>query len=157
MSSRRPPHRAKASRKPPHAHGLLIRGRTILESLLPGLAEDLCAAGAVAIDVGREFGWYHTGGWSIQHESELVFLSASRALLESSIGERVRARRNIRVLDGLRAEGLKSDPDGVVKGRPRQRAWQTSGQRGDCCRSGDRRNRPRQRHATASSGAGLRG
>ena len=112
--------RAPAPRKgvpqAPHAHGLLIRGRTILESLLPGLAEDLCAAGAVSIDVGREFGWYHTGGWSIQHESELVFLSASRALLESSIGERVRARRNVRVLDGLRAEGLKSDPDGAVRG-----------------------------------------
>ena len=112
--------RAPAPRKgvpqAPHAHGLLIRGRTILESLLPGLAEDLCAAGAVSIDVGREFGWYHTGGWSIQHESELVFLSASRALLESSIGERVRARRNVSVLDGLRAAGLKSDPDGVVRG-----------------------------------------
>jgi 2-polyprenyl-6-methoxyphenol hydroxylase-like FAD-dependent oxidoreductase len=99
-----------------HAHGLLIRGRTILESLLPGLAEDLCAAGAVSIDVGREFGWYHAGGWSIQHESELVFLSVSRVLLELSIGERMRARRNVRVLDGVRAGGLKSDTDGTVRG-----------------------------------------
>src|SRR3954465_10214324 len=112
--------RAPAPRKgvpqAPHAHGLLIRGRTILESLLPGLAEDLCAAGAVSIDVGREFGWYHAGGWSIQHESELVFLSVTRVLLEPSIGERVRARRNVRVLDGVRAKGLKSDTDGTVRG-----------------------------------------
>src|SRR3954470_12576219 len=112
--------RAPAPRKgvpqAPHAHGLLIRGRTILESLLPGLVEDLCAAGAASIDVGREFGWYHAGGWSIQHESELVFLSVTRVLLESSIGERVRARRNVRVLDGVRAKGLKSDTDGTVRG-----------------------------------------
>src|SRR5690349_951102 len=116
MSSHEPPHRAKASRKPPMRMDCLSVVEQSWRACFRVLAEDLCAAGAVSIDVGRDFGWYHAGGWSIQHESELVLLSASRALLEFSIGERVRARHNIRVLDGLRAKGLKSDPDGAVRG-----------------------------------------
>ena len=43
----------------PHAHGLLVRGRAILEDLFPGLVDELCAAGAVSINAGREFGWHH--------------------------------------------------------------------------------------------------
>jgi 2-polyprenyl-6-methoxyphenol hydroxylase-like FAD-dependent oxidoreductase len=39
-----------------HAHGLLVRGRSILEDLFPGLVDALCAEGAVRVNAGREFG-----------------------------------------------------------------------------------------------------
>src|SRR5215212_11310769 len=45
----------------PHTHGLLVRGRSILEDLFPGLVDELCAASAVSINAGCEFGWHHAG------------------------------------------------------------------------------------------------
>src|SRR5215212_1870709 len=93
-----------------HVHALLVRGRSILEELLPGLAQELCAAGAVLINGGREFGWHHGSGWRSRYDSDLVFLSMSRPLLEYRIAERVRALPNVATLDGVRLQGFRNDP-----------------------------------------------
>ena len=38
-----------------HPHGLLARGRHVLEDLFPGFAADLTAIGAVAVDMQRDW------------------------------------------------------------------------------------------------------
>ena len=111
----------------PHAHGLLVRGKAILEDLFPGLVQELCAAGAVPINPGREFGWHHAGGWRSRHDSDLILLSMSRPLLEYTIAERVRALPNVTILDGVRLAGIRSNSNGRVtgvrvRGRDRKRA-----------------------------------
>src|SRR3954470_10865707 len=58
-----------------HAHGLLVRGRSILEDLFPGLVEELCAKGAIRVNAGREFGWHHAGGWRARYNTDLTLLS----------------------------------------------------------------------------------
>ncbi|WP_084673860.1 NAD(P)/FAD-dependent oxidoreductase [Methylobacterium sp. WSM2598] len=92
-----------------HLNALLVRGQLIAEALLPGLTDELVAAGSVLVNGGREFAWYHLGGWRVRYDSDLFFLSLSRPLLESRIAERVRALPNVTVLDGVRTIGLRSD------------------------------------------------
>jgi 2-polyprenyl-6-methoxyphenol hydroxylase-like FAD-dependent oxidoreductase len=99
-----------------HLHALLERGRILAEALLPGLSEDLVALGAARLRGGRDLAWHHSGGWRVQHDSDLTFLSMSRPLLESQVAERVRALPNVTILDGMRAVGLCSDVRGTIMG-----------------------------------------
>jgi 2-polyprenyl-6-methoxyphenol hydroxylase-like FAD-dependent oxidoreductase len=78
-----------------HVHALLVRGRSAMETLFPGLARELRAAGAVAVNAGAELAWYHTGGWRVRHDSDLDFLAMSRPLLEWQLAGRVRALPNV--------------------------------------------------------------
>src|SRR3954453_15172571 len=78
-----------------HVHALLARGLAIADGLFPGLAEELRAAGAVQLNSGRDFLWHHSGGWRVEHDSGLEFLSMSRPLLEACIAGRVRALPNL--------------------------------------------------------------
>src|SRR5215212_6520103 len=112
----RSPEPRKGVPQGPHTHGLLVRGRSILEDLFPGLVEDLCAAGAVSINAGREFGWHHAGGWRSRHDSGLILLSLSRPLLECAIAERVQRLPNVAVLDRVRLEGFRSNAKDRVTG-----------------------------------------
>src|SRR4051812_7457447 len=65
-----------------HLHALLARGRMIAEALLPGLSDELLAAGTLRLNGGRDLAWHYSGGWRVRHDSDL-FLSMSRPLLES--------------------------------------------------------------------------
>src|SRR4051794_39004606 len=66
-----------------HAHGLLARGREILEELFPGMTEELVHKyGAVLCDAQREVAWFNDGRLLHQATSDLVALSVSRPLLE---------------------------------------------------------------------------
>ena len=97
-----------------HLHALLARGRMIAEALLPGLCDELLAAGAMRINAGRDLAWHQSGGWRVQHDSDLFFLSMSRPLLESTIVKRVRALPNVTILDGVRVIGLRAEGNCVT-------------------------------------------
>jgi 2-polyprenyl-6-methoxyphenol hydroxylase-like FAD-dependent oxidoreductase len=97
-----------------HLHALLARGRMIAEALLPGLCDELLAAGAMRLNAGRDLAWHQSGAWRIQHDSGLFFLSMSRPLLESTIAKRVRARPNVTVLDGVRVIGLQAEDNSIT-------------------------------------------
>jgi len=74
-----------------HAHGLLARGRQIIEQLLPGFTDSLIAQGAVASDIGA--------GIALQSDRRRfqpravgeIGLCASRGLIEAELRRRVRA------------------------------------------------------------------
>lgn len=73
-----------------HAHGLLARGLQILESLFPGLTEQLYAAGAVHGDVGETVRWFHHGRYHPAVAVGMEGLAVSRVRLEHEVRERVR-------------------------------------------------------------------
>ncbi|GLZ31969.1 hypothetical protein Lesp02_41570 [Lentzea sp. NBRC 105346] len=97
-----------------HVHGLLVRGAEIMEDLLPGLRQELVAAGAYLTDAG-DARLLNTHGWAAGGRTGLPLLTVTRPLLETHIRRRVTAK----VLDGVHVTGLSfsgSTVDGVLTG-----------------------------------------
>jgi 2-polyprenyl-6-methoxyphenol hydroxylase-like FAD-dependent oxidoreductase len=95
-----------------HAHALLAGGRVALEELFGGLTDELVANGALSGDLQAETRWYNHGQRLCPGPSDLRAVAVSRPLLEGCIRERVRALRNVRLLDRCDAAGLAVTPDG---------------------------------------------
>ncbi|MEU8782754.1 FAD-binding monooxygenase [Streptomyces sp. NPDC048637] len=92
-----------------HLHGLMERGRQIMEELYPGLTEQLTAAGAPTTEVLRESRWYLSGLRVHPTSTGLTTLLAGRPLLESAIRERTVALPGVELLTGRTATGLLAD------------------------------------------------
>jgi 2-polyprenyl-6-methoxyphenol hydroxylase-like FAD-dependent oxidoreductase len=99
-----------------HAHVLLMRGRVILEQLFPGICRELVSAGGLEFDMTRDLAWLTPEGWGATFSSGILAVSASRALLEWSVRQRLLRRPEVRILDGVVARGLvpTSDRTGVA-------------------------------------------
>lgn len=89
-------------------HVLFARGFQIMEQHFPGLEEALAMSGAVAIDWGREFRFFGSGGWNatFEGESQLRSVTCSRYLLETTIRQQVAKLPNVRFLDACKVQGL---------------------------------------------------
>ncbi len=92
-----------------HLHGLLERGRQILEELYPGLSAELAAAGAPTTEVLVGSRWYFAGRRAHPQSTGLTSLLAARPLLETVLRARTAARPGVRLLLGATATGLLSD------------------------------------------------
>ncbi|GAA3454024.1 FAD-dependent oxidoreductase [Dactylosporangium matsuzakiense] len=92
-----------------HAHGLLARGRAVLEELFPGFVDEVAEAGAVPLDIQRDVVWVFGDRPVPRVESGLAGLSISRALLESALRRRVVATPGVTVVDGHEATALRFD------------------------------------------------
>jgi 2-polyprenyl-6-methoxyphenol hydroxylase-like FAD-dependent oxidoreductase len=99
-----------------HLHGLLARGRAVLDELFPGATADLAARGAIPVDMQRDFVWYPNGSRLPRTESGLNGLCVSRPGLEAYLRERVLALPNVTVHEQRRAIGLIGGPEGTVDG-----------------------------------------
>ncbi|HEU0087832.1 MAG TPA: FAD-binding monooxygenase [Pseudonocardiaceae bacterium] len=100
-----------------HAHGLLARGREILEELFPGLSADLIAQGAVSGDLQTDIRWYNDGRRLRPARSGLNGLGVSRPLLESYVRARVDTLAGVEILGCRDVAGLNVTPDRrVVRG-----------------------------------------
>jgi 2-polyprenyl-6-methoxyphenol hydroxylase-like FAD-dependent oxidoreductase len=95
-----------------HVHGLLPRGREVVEELLPGTTSELIDAGALAGDILQDVRWYVNGLRLVPAYTGLTAVSASRPLIEGTIRRRVLARPNVRLLDGYDIVGVSSTVDG---------------------------------------------
>jgi 2-polyprenyl-6-methoxyphenol hydroxylase-like FAD-dependent oxidoreductase len=95
-----------------HAHGLLARGREVLEELFPGLTEELVARGALYGDVQLQGRWYNEGVRLCQAPSGLNGLAVSRPLLEGHVRRRLAALPGVRIVDDQDVAGLVATPDG---------------------------------------------
>jgi 2-polyprenyl-6-methoxyphenol hydroxylase-like FAD-dependent oxidoreductase len=95
-----------------HAHGLLARGREVLEDFFPGLTDELTDLGAGCIDLQSGFRWINGGRLLCQEEpSGIVALGVSRPLLESRVRARVRSLPNVSLTDACDATGLAATAD----------------------------------------------
>jgi 2-polyprenyl-6-methoxyphenol hydroxylase-like FAD-dependent oxidoreductase len=71
-----------------HAHGLLSRGREILDQLFPGLSEEMVAQGAVYGDLVDKVLWFNHGVYLLNAPSALLGLLISRPMLEDGVRRR---------------------------------------------------------------------
>jgi 2-polyprenyl-6-methoxyphenol hydroxylase-like FAD-dependent oxidoreductase len=94
-----------------HIHGLMPRGRMLLDELMPGLTDELVAAGALVGDIGGNVRWYLGGRRLSRVDTGLSVVSASRPLIEGTIRDRVRALPNVSILDGHDIVGLRPTID----------------------------------------------
>jgi 2-polyprenyl-6-methoxyphenol hydroxylase-like FAD-dependent oxidoreductase len=97
-----------------HAHGLLGRGREILEGFFPGLTKDLVAQGVCSQDIQRHVRWYIDGVALAQGSSGLYGLAVSRPLLESYIRQRVLDLPNVFMLENCTISEVRHESETVT-------------------------------------------
>lgn len=100
-----------------HTHALLPRGLQVVEELMPGITNQLIADGAMSGDVLGNVRWHLGGRLVCQTDTGLPMLSASRALVEGAIRDRVRALPNVTILDGHDIVGLSAVPGRITAAR----------------------------------------
>jgi 2-polyprenyl-6-methoxyphenol hydroxylase-like FAD-dependent oxidoreductase len=97
-----------------HVHGLLLGGLRALESLLPGLHEQLLAAGAVPVRIGLDQRLELPGFDPYpQRDLGLSTCSMTRPLLERMVRERVRRLPGVELRGGCRVAALLAATDGL--------------------------------------------
>ncbi len=95
-----------------HAHTLLPRGQSILESLYPGLVDELLAQGAIAVRPSQDIAFFNEGKWQTpRSRASEVNIACSRPMLETAIYRRVSSLVNVHFLDGFEVSGLMQDSD----------------------------------------------
>ncbi|MFE7744357.1 FAD-dependent oxidoreductase [Nocardia sp. NPDC057455] len=95
-----------------HLHGLLDRGRTIIEELFPGFTDEMTARGATRAEALVATRWYVGGLRAAPASTGLTSLIATRPLLESVLRARTAALPGVRLVAGT-ARGLVGDRRGV--------------------------------------------
>src|SRR5579884_3031743 len=80
-----------------HAHGLLARGREVLERLFPGLGEEMVAEGALSSDIVDKVLWFNHSVYLHNAPSALLGLLLSRPMLEDGVRRRLLRLSNVRL------------------------------------------------------------
>lgn len=104
-----------------HTHGLLARGREVLEELLPGLTQELLGQGAVLADLQDGCRWHNDGHLLRQTPSGLHGIALSRHMLERTVRARVLALDDVALLAPYDVDELQQRAGAVtgVRVRPR--------------------------------------
>ena len=92
-----------------HVHGLLLRGRQVLEDLFPGLQDEMIAAGAPLVDMANDVPWYTRAGWGVRFPSEMKVLSFTRPMLDLHVRRRLTENPKVEICDQM--EVLRLVPD----------------------------------------------
>lgn len=99
----------KATPHTRHAHGLLARGRQVIEHLLPGITDEWLAGGGTIGDLQLDaafFGGHRRFASQVSGESGVA---ASRPLLEGAVRRRVLGLPRVRACTGVDVSGLVVD------------------------------------------------
>lgn len=100
-----------------HAHGLLARGRSVIESFFPGWTDEVVASGGVRGDIVGDVNWIGHGVTLKTAPSDLIGLLASRPVLEGHVRRRLLALPNVRAIENCAVQGLVAADEGsAVKG-----------------------------------------
>jgi flavin-dependent dehydrogenase len=89
-------------------HVLLHRGLLAMEALLPGVREELIAAGGIRVNTG-DLPWLGERGWPPVGVPSFEIVSATRPLVEQVVRRRVLALPGVRLREGVRVTGLERD------------------------------------------------
>ncbi|MFJ6214228.1 FAD-dependent oxidoreductase [Streptomyces sp. NPDC092296] len=89
-----------------HAHLLFEGGLTAFEELLPGIIDELRAAGAVEVGLPGDLEWLTPLGTVPRRPSRRTMLSCTRPLLDWTVRRRVLAHDRISLIQGAEAVGL---------------------------------------------------
>jgi 2-polyprenyl-6-methoxyphenol hydroxylase-like FAD-dependent oxidoreductase len=94
-----------------HSHGLLARGREVLEQLFPGFTAEMAADGAVPGDIADGILWFNHGFYLCNAPSDLSGLAVSRPMLEGGVRRRMLQFPNVRIRQRCDVLGLICDPN----------------------------------------------
>ena len=94
-----------------HAHVMLASGQHAIEQLLPGITDELYAAGAQSCKSMREIRFVIAGHEMTREAVGADVLLASRPLIEGHVRRRVRALANVTVRERCDAVDLFTSPD----------------------------------------------
>ncbi|MEP7245806.1 MAG: FAD-binding oxidoreductase [Gammaproteobacteria bacterium] len=72
-----------------HLHHLLIAGQRQLDSVFPGIIDDMVAAGAFKVDMGEQYRIMLAGSWKKVGRSDVEIVCAGRPLLEWCVRRRL--------------------------------------------------------------------
>jgi 2-polyprenyl-6-methoxyphenol hydroxylase-like FAD-dependent oxidoreductase len=97
-----------------HAHGLLARGRSVIESFFPGWTDEVVAAGGVRGDIAGDVDWIGHGVTIKSAPSDLIGLLASRPMLEGHVRRRLLALPNVLMIEGCAVQGLIASGDNAA-------------------------------------------
>lgn len=92
-----------------HPHILLKGGEQVLESLFPGLRQELFDNGALPLNMGNDMDWFMLGQWRKKFTSSIINVTCSRPLLESSIHARLKAHPKVTFVQESEVIGLLVD------------------------------------------------
>lgn len=95
-----------------HAHGLLSRGRSVIEGFFPGWTDEVVASGGVRGDIVNDVVWMGHGVELKTAPSDMVGLLAARPVLEGHVRRRLLALPNVRALEHCSVQGLVADEQG---------------------------------------------
>ena len=100
-----------------HAHGLLARGRSVIETFFPGWTDEVVAGGGVRGDIVNDVSWIGHGVTIKSAPSDLIGLLASRPVLEGHVRRRLLALPNVRAIENCAVQGLVAGDGGsTIKG-----------------------------------------
>jgi 2-polyprenyl-6-methoxyphenol hydroxylase-like FAD-dependent oxidoreductase len=100
-----------------HAHGLLARGRSVIEQFFPGWSDEVVASGGARGDIANDVSWVGHGITLKSEPSDLVGLLAARPVLEGQVRRRLLALPNVRAIENCTVQGLVAGSDNaVIKG-----------------------------------------
>ncbi|MFE4972395.1 FAD-dependent oxidoreductase [Kitasatospora sp. NPDC056651] len=119
-----------------HAHLVLEAGHRLLEEMMPGIKQELTAAGAQQV-AASDVRWLSSAGWLAEYQAQLKFLCSTRPLLDKLVLDRVRAHPAIEILEGTDAVGLLGSATTVTGVKVRERGSGRGSER-DAERDSDR-------------------
>jgi 2-polyprenyl-6-methoxyphenol hydroxylase-like FAD-dependent oxidoreductase len=96
-----------------HAHGLLARGRDVIEAFFPGWTDEVVAAGGLFGDIANDVHWIGHGVRLKAGPSNLAGLLASRPVLEGQVRRRLAALPGVRLIERCDVQGLLADGETV--------------------------------------------
>jgi 2-polyprenyl-6-methoxyphenol hydroxylase-like FAD-dependent oxidoreductase len=94
-----------------HVHGLLLRGREVLEEFFPGLQDEMIADGVPIVDMANEIAWYTRAGWGIRFPSEMRVLAFTRPVLDLHVRRRLSSNPRVKIMDNTDVLRLIPDRD----------------------------------------------
>lgn len=97
-----------------HAHILWSGGARIIESLYPGVLDEMTQAGAHQLGVQSDLVSLTTYGWQYRFPAQQYIIGASRALIESVLRARMEALPGVTVLSGTEVTGFLGDAEHVT-------------------------------------------
>lgn len=92
-----------------HAHGLLARGRAVIENFFPGWTNEVVGCGGIRGDIAGDVNWIGHGVTINSAPSDLVGLLAARPVLEGNVRRRLLALPNVRAIERCAVQRLVAD------------------------------------------------
>jgi 2-polyprenyl-6-methoxyphenol hydroxylase-like FAD-dependent oxidoreductase len=100
-----------------HAHNLMTGGHRAMSRLLPGIRDELVAAGAVSVRMPEDMLLLTAGGWMPRFPAPLEMLTCSRELIDAVVLHRIRRDRRIEISERTEVVEPIAAPDGsAVRG-----------------------------------------